>query len=416
MPPFNAPSPPQVFENILMRRIEWFEDEVEVTPEARHLMERLMCSEIENRLGTKSASEIKSHPWFTETPWDNLMEQKVYFIPTVKNIEDTDYFDSKGMNEKPTNLSDSDENVSTGPRDSMKKENTSPKSPGCEDFGEAVYKNLPLLEKANQQTMTKISQDFPETDQWIQRRRDSLPVSSPLNPASNSPNFSKANPRTISANLWLHKRRESLPTSSLSGQHLTNPISVPTSKLATTNSSSTSLPQNTSSGSFGALLEGSRSLDQSMIPTRLSSHNFAPISVTRSNQQLDDFNYGHRHSDTGSFGYSSSPERDSFKKNSQAYLDSAKQTLFGSKSKEALAQTDDSESEFYQFSFFDKPLDVLIADGNPVGSKILETILKNFNCRCIRVKNGAEAVQSLMGDVKFDVIFADINISICMID
>jgi serine/threonine-protein kinase RIM15 len=407
IPPFNAPSPPQVFENILMRKIDWYGEEAEITPDARQLMERLMCSEIDTRLGTRGATEVKAHSWFATTLWENLMEQKVFFIPSVKNIEDTDYFDSKGMHQKSTNLSDSDENVSVQPQgDCPKKEEVAAKSPENEDFGEAVYKNLPLLEKANQQTMSRISRDFPETDHWIQRRRDSLPVRSPLNPTPTS-TLSKSNTRTISANMWLQKRRESLPTSSLSN----HPAPVPVSKLSSLGSISNSLPHSYS-GSFGTLMEGGRSLDQSMIPTRFSSQS-GSIHTGRSNQQLEEYNPSHRNSE-GTSGYASSPDREStFKNDSQAYLDSAKQTLFGSKSKEVLVQPDDSESDFSAFSFFNKPIDALVADSNPVGSKILETILKNLNCRCIRVKNGAEAVQSLMGEVKFDVVFADINISIC---
>jgi hypothetical protein len=411
IPPFNAPTPPQVFENILMRRIDWFESDIEISPESRDLMERLMCSEIESRIGWKGASEVKHHLWFTETPWDNLMEQKVFFIPSVKNIEDTDYFDSRGMQDKPSNLSDSDENIPGRPNDE-KKDDLQPRSPEHADFGEAVYKNLPLLEKANQQTMSRITQEFPETENWLQRRRDSLPVASPLNPASSSSVYSKSNPRSISANLWLQKRRESLPTNSMSVHPFSNPMSIPTSRLSSTKTSSSSLPH-TASSSFGNLVEGGRSFDQSMIPARLSSQNFAPVNLQRSAQHLEDFDYHHRHSDVGTRGYGSSPERDSsFKKSSQAYLDNAKQSIFGSRSREFLNQPEDLEVEFSAFSFFDRPLDVLIAESNPVGSKIMETILRNLNCRCIRVKNGAEAVQSLMGEVKFDVIFADINISI----
>jgi serine/threonine-protein kinase RIM15 len=413
VPPFNAATPQQVFENILMRRIDWFENEIQISLDSRDLMEKLMCSEIDLRIGNKGASEVKNHSWFAETPWDNLMEQKVYFIPSVKNVEDTDYFDSRGMQDKPSNLSDSDENIPAG-QSAVKKDDLQPKSPEHADFGEAVYKNLPLLEKANQQTMSRITQEFPETENWLQRRRDSLPVASPLNPASNSSVYSKSNPRSISANLWLQKRRESLPANSLSLHPFSNPMSIPTSKLSSSKSSSSSLPH-TASSSFGNLTEGGKSFDQSMIPARQSSQNFVPLNLQRSAQHLEEFDYRHRHSDVGARGYGSSPERDSsFKKSSQAYLDNAKQSIFGSKSKEFLNQSDDLDLELSAFSFFDRPIDVLIAESNPVGSKILETILRNLNCRCIRVKNGAEAVQCLMGEVKFDVIFADINISICI--
>ncbi|KAI3634442.1 hypothetical protein MIR68_008046 [Amoeboaphelidium protococcarum] len=55
----------------------------------------------------------------------------------------------------------------------------------------------------------------------------------------------------------------------------------------------------------------------------------------------------------------------------------------------------------------------LIADDNPISSKILDHILKrNFSFDCVVVRNGAEAIRCAMGDIKFDVIFMDIRMPI----
>ncbi|RKO84321.1 kinase-like domain-containing protein, partial [Blyttiomyces helicus] len=95
IPPFHAETPAQVFENILMRRIDWCEDEIEVTPEARDLMERLMCTDIDARLGSRGADEVKAHPWFADVTWDRVMEEEASFVPKPAGVEDTDYFDGR---------------------------------------------------------------------------------------------------------------------------------------------------------------------------------------------------------------------------------------------------------------------------------------------------------------------------------
>jgi serine/threonine-protein kinase RIM15 len=41
-------------------------------PEARDLMERLMCTDPLRRLGANGASEVKCHPFFTEIDWNTI--------------------------------------------------------------------------------------------------------------------------------------------------------------------------------------------------------------------------------------------------------------------------------------------------------------------------------------------------------
>ena len=76
-PPFNAPTTEQVFDNILNRRIAWpDEEEVEVSDDAKDLMNRLMCLDPKERLGSNKegrfangGEEIMAHPWFVEINW-----------------------------------------------------------------------------------------------------------------------------------------------------------------------------------------------------------------------------------------------------------------------------------------------------------------------------------------------------------
>ncbi|KAI8918021.1 kinase-like domain-containing protein, partial [Entophlyctis helioformis] len=95
IPPFNAPTPPQVFENILMRRVDWHEDEVDVSEEAHDLMDKLMCPDIDARLGFGGAAEVRGQEWFADVDWTRLLQQTAPFVPKTSNIEDTDYFDAR---------------------------------------------------------------------------------------------------------------------------------------------------------------------------------------------------------------------------------------------------------------------------------------------------------------------------------
>ncbi|KAJ3317685.1 hypothetical protein HDV06_001311 [Boothiomyces sp. JEL0866] len=399
IPPFNAPTPPQVFENILLRKIDWMEDDIEVSNDARQLMERLMCTDVESRLGSRGATEVKQMPWFAGTPWDNLTSQKVFFMPSVKNIEDTDYFDSRGVQKG--NLSDSDENNKNGnySDDNVREElpTTGP------DFGEAVYKNLPLLEKANQQIMTKINQDFPEGEQWLQKRRDSLPSfglpAMPIQIPAKSP---RAHP--LKQN---HNRRESLPVNSIANPVMRNEFM---SSISLTGGGknyktiSSSLPTAASASLLTPSSEfGSSTFKQPMSAQGQQMYPFSDLSKSSifSNSQLADS----RRSTS-----------------SQAYLESAKQSLFGTKRENSpvyldlplkpLGLGDDEQPIQLADPTFalEQSLEVLIADSNVVSAKILETILQNLNCKCTLVKTGDEALQLAIGETKYDIIFADINI------
>lgn len=52
-----------------------------------------------------------------------------------------------------------------------------------------------------------------------------------------------------------------------------------------------------------------------------------------------------------------------------------------------------------------KTVDVLVAEDNPISSKVIETILVRLGCRCVVVHNGEEVMRCTMGELVFDVIF-----------
>ncbi|KWU46688.1 Pkinase-domain-containing protein, partial [Rhodotorula sp. JG-1b] len=95
IPPFHDETPEKVFENILSRKLEWHEDLIEISPEARDFIDRLLVSDSSRRLGVKGAEEVKSHPFLDGVDWDNLLLQPVDFVPQVNDPESTDYFDPR---------------------------------------------------------------------------------------------------------------------------------------------------------------------------------------------------------------------------------------------------------------------------------------------------------------------------------
>ncbi|KAI1760346.1 hypothetical protein GGR53DRAFT_470417 [Hypoxylon sp. FL1150] len=102
-PPFHATEADQVFENILARKIMWPEESDDISPDAKDLINKLLCINPQQRLGAnredKYASggeEIRSHTWFEGVNWESLLQDDAEFIPQPENPEDTEYFDSRG--------------------------------------------------------------------------------------------------------------------------------------------------------------------------------------------------------------------------------------------------------------------------------------------------------------------------------
>jgi serine/threonine protein kinase len=57
IPPFNASTPEEIFDNILDRSITWPEDEEDMTPECRDLIDKLLNPNPVKRLGHRGAGE-----------------------------------------------------------------------------------------------------------------------------------------------------------------------------------------------------------------------------------------------------------------------------------------------------------------------------------------------------------------------
>jgi serine/threonine protein kinase len=93
IPPFNAETPQQIFENILNRSIPPVRVPEEISETAWDFLNRLMEMIPENRLGYNGAAEVKAHPYFKGINWDTLLEQPAIFVPKTRDSTDVSYFD-----------------------------------------------------------------------------------------------------------------------------------------------------------------------------------------------------------------------------------------------------------------------------------------------------------------------------------
>jgi len=91
VPPFSACTPEKIFENILERKINWPSND-HLSKDLVDLLERLLCTDPDARLGSKGAMEVKMHPWFAAVDWSGLTLQKAAFIPVTSEDTDTSYF------------------------------------------------------------------------------------------------------------------------------------------------------------------------------------------------------------------------------------------------------------------------------------------------------------------------------------
>ncbi len=61
--------------------------------ETKDLITTLLQQNARDRLGTTGAQEVKDHVYFDGLDWNSLLRQKVEFVPSLENDEDTSYFD-----------------------------------------------------------------------------------------------------------------------------------------------------------------------------------------------------------------------------------------------------------------------------------------------------------------------------------
>ena len=240
-PPFHADTPDEVFENILQRRIDWpTDDEVDVSYEAKDLMERLMTIDPHDRLGANTgekyssgAEEVRNHPWFSDINWETLLEDEASFVPNLENPEDTEYFDARGATLQ-TFAEEIEDQLSSPavtpsvetldrPHDALTRVRTQVNSiqrklmplhiPAhvrdtrsrrlsepviADDFGNFNFKNLPVLEKANKDVIQKLRAEAMIAQQKPPVNIASPPAASPGPSLEGSPLLPMPLKRTMS--------------------------------------------------------------------------------------------------------------------------------------------------------------------------------------------------------------------------
>ncbi|KAG2630676.1 serine/threonine-protein kinase tricornered-like [Panicum virgatum] len=92
-PPFYSEDPMSTCRKIVNWRSHLkFPEEARLSPEAKDLIGKLLCN-VDQRLGTKGAHEIKAHPWFGSVEWEKLYQMEAAFIPEVNDELDTQNFE-----------------------------------------------------------------------------------------------------------------------------------------------------------------------------------------------------------------------------------------------------------------------------------------------------------------------------------
>ncbi|WRX11225.1 Protein kinase domain - like 10 [Theobroma cacao] len=92
-PPFYSDDPMSTCRKIVNWRTHLkFPEEAKLSAEAKDLISRLLCN-VNQRLGSKGAGEIKDHPWFQGVDWDRIYQMDAAFIPEVNDELDTQNFE-----------------------------------------------------------------------------------------------------------------------------------------------------------------------------------------------------------------------------------------------------------------------------------------------------------------------------------
>ncbi|TFY55354.1 hypothetical protein EVG20_g9348, partial [Dentipellis fragilis] len=370
VPPFHDETPEKVFENILSGHIQWLEEYVDYSAEARDFMERLLTLDPSRRLGANGADEVKAHPFFASIEWDKVTSTEAAFIPQVTDPESTDYFDPRGailQLFEEEQISTATQSTAEHPHLGLEIPHSEavavPKSsreaitPADDDFGTFSFKNLPVLKQANDDMIRKL-----RTDQMA-----------PISHTLSDPAASHTRKRSIST------RQKRAPTAVVTSFD-SKPTTTGPPSPATSTSSIASSP---SRGSLPPSTPGSAASHM-----RKPSEYGAVERFKLNNMDIE----GNRRN--------SLPSR----------------LRTASVSSHFEASTPPSSVVSIDLKRGPDPTDravtCLLAEDNPITAKIIETLLIRLGCRCVVVADGSEAISVAMGDIKFDCILMDLHMPV----
>jgi serine/threonine protein kinase len=422
-PPFHADAPEKVFDNILSRNIDWEEGAMDISPEARDLMECLMCTDPKTRLGTQGADEIKQHPFFEGIDWNNVADGEGPFVPQVTDPESTDYFDLRGAvhqefanDSQVSSRSEFAKAIEGSKRHRIDMsrpasrlrnrlaERIKHEQQATDEFGSFSYKNLPVLKQANDEVIRKM-------------RNDQMPplahtLEQPLIHARHRSLSGKAGGRGGGSSGRLSGVPGGPPSPSTS---VSSQSSVPSRSTAPTSPSGV--------GGVGSSSRAHHKRMPSELPGTVapSTPPVAPSAASAASMERRRSHLAES-SDAGVMRRSSmpvrlrttslsSPDRPGLPSNwrearRQAEL-AVEPSGLGS-SVDTLPHQPPSTST----SAVPEQVHCLIAEDNPISMRMLETILAKLGCQCTSVRNGAEAVRLAMGDTKYAVLFVDVSLPI----
>ncbi|KAF9917136.1 hypothetical protein BX616_001835 [Lobosporangium transversale] len=492
-PPFHGETPEQVFENILNHDIDWHESELEISPEARDFMERLLCPDPEKRLGFNGADEVKSHPFFKGINWDTLLSERPAFVPAPADIEDTDYFDVRGAKMgsfrddipelkevqallakrdsitttseavTPHQLSTATETASASAPsalsvDSHQLDNTitprahspipideevtssqpdSSKDESVIEFGTFAFINLPALEKANNDVIRKLKGDSALGSNGGSSLSSSISEFSAETPGTPG---SGGNLSSSSITKSKHRSMNALASTPPLRFEAKNYFSYsPKGSPSSNGSISTNIgqqqhQQHQGSGGGNTPQEGSEYHPQrsASVPVAFgedSRENISPLELSHANRRssmplrprtqsagntdIHPFAIPGTASPTSLMGPAKNSPLASHTRDRRSGSTSSGSGLRASRhSLKAAATLRSTTKGAAATRKTNRTRDCLVVDDNPISAKILETILMRLNCRCVIMRNGAEAIRCAMGSVKFDIIFMDIRMPI----
>ncbi|KAI0268368.1 hypothetical protein BC834DRAFT_968556 [Gloeopeniophorella convolvens] len=393
-PPFHDETPEKVFENILSRRIEWLEEYVDHSPEARDFMERLLTVDPVRRLGANGADEVKAHPFFAGIEWDKVTATEAAFIPQVTDPESTDYFDPRGAilqlfeDEQPAPTAQASTSqlgsISVGVDIPHSEAVPVPRSgrdastPAEDEFGAFSFKNLPVLKQANDDMIRKL-----RTDQMA-------PITHTLSESGSA----HTRKRSMSAK----KKVPSSVVTSFDGKSaITNPPSPATSTSSIASSPSRgSVPPSTPGSAAGHIRKPS---EFGAVERFKHNHMDAAADVSRRNSMPSRLRTASVSSSMG-----------------EGSLSDAWPASIGHASNHFEANTPPSSVASIDLKRGPDPSDravtCLLAEDNPITAKIIETLLIRLGCRCVVVADGSEAIGVAMGDIKFDCILMDLHMPV----
>lgn len=109
--PFEGKTPDALFEQILKSNINL--NYQHLSYEAKDLISRLLNPIPKGRLGYNGAREILSHPFFYPLDINLLLARKIKppFLPRLRSLDDTKYFDSEFLEMDPTDSCLSEDKV-----------------------------------------------------------------------------------------------------------------------------------------------------------------------------------------------------------------------------------------------------------------------------------------------------------------